>query len=70
MNINRKKSVCVFLLCILIFSIMIFKYDVLIYYKFYDSKVVGFYLFWKILGFLIIYEKLYNKKWLTSKLNF
>lgn len=39
-----------------------------IYYRFYDRSVVVFYFFWKILGFILVFDRLYSKIWLELKL--
>lgn len=41
-----------------------------IYYRFYNKSVVLFYFFWKILGFILVFDRLYSKIWLELKLRF
>ena len=49
---------------------LIFYFDLKIYYKFYDENVLLFWMFWKALGFFLLFDKLHTKFWLFLKLRF
>jgi hypothetical protein len=52
------------------YSVLIFVFDMPIYYRFYNKSVVIFYFFWKFLGFILVFDRLYTKIWLEWKLRF
>ena len=62
-----KSGIC-FVLLLVLFWLLIFEFNIQLYFKFRDFNAMKFYLFWKFLGFVIIYEKQNSKKWLLDKL--
>ena len=67
---NILKSFGVASFCIFFFTFVIYYLNLPIYYRFYNQGVVVFYFFWKFLGFLMVFDRLYSKIWLEWKLRF
>jgi hypothetical protein len=57
-----------FVLLWILFYILIFEFDIQLFFKYRDQAAMKFYLFWKILGATIIYERKNSKKWLLDRL--
>ena len=64
------KSLMAVVFCLGLFSVIIFVFGLRIYYRFYDLDVVMFYFFWKFMGFILVFDRLYTKIWLEWKLRF
>jgi hypothetical protein len=64
------KSLLSTIFCTVFFSIVIYVLGLRIYYRFYDQGVVVFYFFWKLMGFVLVFDRLYTKIWLEWKLRF
>lgn len=55
-------------LYIILLGIIIFYLKIPIFYKFYNPRVLGFWFFWKVIGFFILIDKLHLKYSLTKNL--
>lgn len=49
------------------YSLFIFLFSIPLYYQFFENSVVIFNFFWKILTFVLIFDRLYSKIWLELK---
>ena len=47
---------------------LIFIFNFHLYFKYFDKKVIAFWIFWKILSFFILVDRLNTKYWLYQKL--
>lgn len=59
-----KKSIILGLFYGIILFYVIFMIDIPIFYRFYNIQVLGFWFFWKTLGFLLLLDRLHSKYWL------
>lgn len=67
---NLIKSVALsFLYWILIF-VMVFVFNLPLYFKFLQIEVLCFWFFWKSLGFFLLFDRLHSKFWLFQNLKF
>ena len=48
--------------------LLIFQFQMPVFYKFYNVEVLSFWFFWKILGFLLLLDRLHSKYWLFQNL--
>ena len=63
-----KKSIILGLGYTLLLFLLIFEFDLPVFYKFYNVQVLSFWFFWKILGFLLLLDRLHSKYWLFQNL--
>ena len=63
-----KKSIILGLGYALLLFLLIFEFDLPVFYKFYNVQVLSFWFFWKILGFLLLLDRLHSKYWLFQNL--
>jgi hypothetical protein len=42
----------------------------MLYFRYRDPKAMKFYVFWKALGLMLLYDKYYSKIWLGERLSF
>lgn len=63
-----KKSIILGLGYAVLLFLLIFEFDLPVFYKFYNVEVLSFWFFWKILGFLLLLDRLHSKYWLFQNL--
>ncbi len=49
--------------------LLIFYFDMPIFYRFINYEVLSFWFFWKVVGFMFLCDKLHSKYWLFQNLN-
>lgn len=67
---NLLKSLALSVLYWILIFIMIFVFDLPLYYKFFKIEVLCFWFFWKSLGFFLLFDRLHSKFWLFQNLKF
>lgn len=64
------KTIYLTVFCAFFYGIIIYVFNMPIYYRFSTQSVIIFYFFWKLIGFIMIFDRLYSKIWLEKKLRF
>jgi len=67
---NLIKSLALSLIYWVLIFVMIFIFDLPLYYKFFKIEVLCFWFFWKSLGFFLLFDRLHSKFWLFQNLKF
>ena len=67
---NFIKSLALSIIYAILMTIMIFVFDMPLYYKFFKIEVLCFWFFWKSLGFFLLFDRLHSKFWLFQNLKF